>query len=299
MTDKIIQTRKREAKSPGVAFLLSLFFTGLGQMYNGDLPRGAVIFLLRTMAFLALPAAMVTREPVSGITVFISLMAAALLITVASPVEAMMVARRGRELPVRGYNSIRAYAGYAIIQSVINTMLVIMLAAFFSAGQVADRCGEPLLEKGDIVLIYRYAPQGYRRGDLVFHKDGTLGRIVALGGDSVRYENNIFYVNGLPLPLGYITDDTIAHFSETRGDVLSEMNDGRKYPVRFKQSPGVTLRAIAPMVNRGSVLVSTDSRLIKDFARTIPVDAIYGRVEGILFSSYLRKIGMDAFGNLK
>jgi TM2 domain-containing membrane protein YozV len=35
-------------KSPGIAALLSFFFTGLGQVYNGDLKRG-VLFLISTI----------------------------------------------------------------------------------------------------------------------------------------------------------------------------------------------------------------------------------------------------------
>jgi signal peptidase I len=299
MTDKIIQTHKREPRSPGAAFALSIFFTGLGQMYNGDLLKGAAFLLMRVSALLAVPAAMITRDPVSGITAFISLTAASLVITVASPVEALVRAKLNRELPVRAYNSVHAYAGYAIVQLFINIAVVLIMASFFTAGQVTDRRSEPLLENGDIVLIYRYEPHGYRRGDLVFLGDGGLGRVIALPGDAVRYTNNIFYINGRSLPFGYLPDDTISRFSVMREDVLSESNEGRKYPVRFKQSAAVTLQGMTPLVARGSVLVSADSRLVKDFARVIQADTIYGRIEGILFSSYLRKIGMDAFGNLK
>lgn len=299
MADKIIQTHRREARRPGAAFALSLFFTGLGQMYNGDLLKGAALLLMRTAALLAVPAAMITRDPVSGITAFISLAAASLAITIASPVEALARAKLNRELPVRAYNSARAYAGYIVIQLFINVTLSLIMASFFTAGQVTDRRGEPLLERGDIVLIYRYAPHGYRRGDLVFLDDGATGRVIALPGDTVRYANNIFYINGRSLPLGYLPDETISRFSAIREDVLSEANEGRKYPVRFRQSAVVALQGITPLIARGSVLVSADSRLVKDFARVIPADAIYGRVEGVLFSSYPRKMGMDAFGNLR
>ncbi|HOT46093.1 MAG TPA: S26 family signal peptidase [Spirochaetota bacterium] len=299
MTDNIIQTQKREARSPGAAFALSLFFTGLGQMYNGDLAKGAVFLLLRTAALLAAPAAMVTRDPLSGIIPFICLGAAALAITIASPVEALVRARTSQELPVRRYNSAIAHGVYVLLASIITAVLLLVLAAFFNTGEVTDRRGEPLLERGDIVLLYRYAPNGYRRGDLVFLRDGSVGRIMALPGDMVRYDKNIFYVNGRALPLGYLPDDVIGRFSKNRSDVLSETNDTRKYPVRFRQSPEVTLRVMPLLVARGNLLVAADSRVKKDFARTVMADDIYGRVEGVLYSSYIRRIGKDACGNLK
>jgi len=299
MADKIIQTQKREERRPGIAFLLSLFFTGLGQMYNGDLSKGAALLLIRTAPLLALPAAMVTREAGSAIIPFMVLMAAVLAIVIASPIEALVRAKRDRELPVRAYNTLFGYGGYAAAAASITIITALVLAAFFSIGQVTGRTAEPLLERDDIVLIYRYAPQGYRRGDLVFTGSGEATRVVALSGDFIKYDNNIFYVNGVSLPLGYLTDDAIGRFSESRGDVLSEMNEGRKYPVRFKQSADVTLRDISPVVAKGHVIVAADSRLVKYFAHHFRVDDIEGRVEGILFSSYLKKIGTNAFGNLK
>ncbi len=299
MTDRIIQTQKQKAARPGMAFVLSLFFTGLGQMYNGDLPMGAAFFLMRTAVLMAVPAAAVTRDPASGIAAFMSLMAAALAITIASPVEALVRAKLNRELPVRAYSSAPAYAGYALAGSIITMALVLVMASFYAVGRVTGRSAGPLLEKDDIVLVYRYAPQGYRRGDLVSMGDGTPGRVVALAGDAVRYDNNIFYLNGRSLPLGYLADETIARFTESRGDVLSEWNEGRLYPIYFKQSAAVTLRGIGPWIAKGNVLVASDTRFTKDFARVVPASKIRGRVEGILFSTYFRKIGMDAFGNLK
>ncbi|HNW28133.1 MAG TPA: S26 family signal peptidase [Spirochaetota bacterium] len=299
MADKIIQTQKREARSPGAAFVLSLFFTGLGQMYNGDLAKGAVFLLLRTAALLAAPAAMVTRDPLSGIIPVICLGAAALATAIASPVEAMARAKTHRELPVRGYNSIAAHGGFAFFATILTAVVALTLAVFFNTGKVTDSRGEPLLERGDIVLIYRYAPNGYRRGDLVFLRDGSIGRVMALPGDMVRYDKNIFYVNGRILPLGYLADDAIGRFSKNRSDVLSETNDLRKYPVRFRQSPEVTLRIMPLLVARGNLLIAADSRLKKDFARTVMTDDVYGRIEGILYSPYLRRIGKNACGNLK
>ena len=122
------------------------------------------------------------------------------------------------------------------------------------------------------------------------------GVLIASGGDSVRYDGNIFYVNGRSLPLGYVPDRTIAAFSEDRGDVVSESCDGRKYPLRFKQSPAITLQGLEAVVPKGDVLAAYDNRLEKDFAWVMPVESVRGRVEGILYSAYIRKAGADAYG---
>lgn len=298
MAQTIIQTQKREPKKPVLSFLLSLFFTGLGQMYNGDLPLGAAFFLMRLAALMALPAAVVMRRPAPGIVAFLCIMAAALAITIASAAEALVRAKRNRELPVRVYTVTPAYAAYGLVQSAIHGVLILVMISFFSIAPVDVKDAEPLLEKDDLVLIQRYAAGGYQRGELVYLDDGTVKRVTALAGDAVRYEGNILYVNGRSLSLGYLPDAVIARFTGNRGDIVSELNDGRKYPVRFRQSPAVTLRGVAPVIPPDRVLVSADSRLVKDFARVVPASSIRGRVEGILFSSYMRKIGTNAFGNL-
>ena len=299
MADKIIQTLKTKARNPRVSFALSLICAGLGQMYNGDLARGAAFCLLRTVPLLALPAWVMTRWPATSVTAFIYLMLIVLAITIASPMEALISALRKRGMPVRVYNSNCYYAFFALVQVIITAIAVLLLASFFTIERVKDERAGPLLQAEDIILVNRYMPQGCRRGELIALAGGAVGRVVALGGDAVKYDNNIFYVNGMALPLGYLADGVIVRFSSDRDDVVSEANDGRKYPVRFKQSPDITLQAVGALIRKGMVLVAVDTRLKKDFARIAPVDSIRGRVEGILFSTTISKIGMDAYGGLR
>jgi hypothetical protein len=298
MADKIIQTQKTKARNPRVSFVLSLIFTGMGQMYNGDLVRGAAFCLLRTIPLLALPAWVITRKPAASITVFICFMLIVLAITIASPLEALMSARRNPELPLRVYNSNLYYSFFALAQIILTVVAVLILASFFSIERVKDGTAGPLLKQDDIILIDCYMPRGPRRGELVMMAGGAVGRVVALGGDTVRYNNNVFFVNGTPLSMGYLADKIIARFSPDREDVISESNDGRRYPVRFKQSPDITLHVDGP-IRKGTVLVATDTRLEKDFARVAPAESIRGRVEGILFSTRILKIGMDAYAGLR
>jgi signal peptidase I len=299
MADKIIQTQKTKARNPRVSFVLSLICTGLGQMYNGDLARGAAFCLLRTVPLLALPAWVITRRPATSITTFIYIMLVVLIITIASPLEALIRVRRKRELPVRFYNLNLYYAFFVLVQVVLTSIAVLMLVSFFNIERVKDESAGPLLQAEDIILVNRYMPQGCRRGELVTLAGGVVGRVVAMGGDAVKYDNNMFYVNGMVIPLGYLADGVVMRFSSDRDDVVSEANDGRKYPVRFKQSRDITLQNVGAPVRKGMVLVADDTRLKKDFARIAPVDSIRGRVEGILFSTTLSKIGMDAYGGLR
>ncbi len=298
MADTIIQTRKTQARKPGVSFVLSLFFPGLGQMYNGDLAGGIAFALLRTVALLAPPLWAAASRPLSCVGVFIVFIFVVIVLTFASPVEALVRARRNRELPVRRYSAALPYIVFAIADTVITCIAVMVVAAFFSV-QVPDvfRAG-PLLSAGDVVLVRHYVPEGPRRGDLSVLDDGSVARIIAREGDRVAYVNNVFYVNGRNLPLGYLADHVIARFTADREEVVSEAGDAVSYPVRFKQSQAITLRGIGGVMRKGTLLVASDTRLDSDFARIIPASSLRGRVEGVLFSTFLRKIGISPFGDL-
>ena len=52
---------KTGARKPGRSLLLSLLFTGLGQMYNGELAKGAAFCLMRAVALAALPVSVMER----------------------------------------------------------------------------------------------------------------------------------------------------------------------------------------------------------------------------------------------
>jgi hypothetical protein len=295
MTDKQIKTTRTGMRSPGIAFMLTLFFTGLGQVYNGDLARGAAICLIKALPLLALPAWAALRRPSSSIKPFIMVLVIVLAITIASSLEALFRARRRKDLPVRVYNSTPFYVAFAVVQKIILTLAVLAVSTFFMTGRVKDTHSGPLLERGDILLAQRFLPEGFRRGDMVLLQSGSIARVMALEDDAIKYDNNIFYVNGRSLPLGYLADGIISRFSDQTGDVISESNDGRKYPVRFKQSGEITPGDITTPVPRGSLVVAGDDRLRKDFARVVPVGSVRGRVEGVLFSARVRKIGIDSF----
>lgn len=81
--------------------------------------------------------------------------------------------------------------------------------------------------------------------------------------------------------------------------MISEAGGARKYPVRFRQSPAITLEGLAPAVPPGRLLVASDTRLVKNFAHIVAAGSAGGRVEGILFSTRLSKIGMNAYGGLR
>jgi hypothetical protein len=298
MTDKIIHTLKTEARRPGRSLLLSLLFTGLGQMYNGELAKGVVFCLMRVVAIAALPVSVIRGQAAPSAVTALALAAAVLALTAAAPVEAFLRARRRADLPARAYCAPGWYCAFAAACAAVTAAAVLVFCAFFTAAVVAGAAAGPLLEEGDVVLVSRYRAAPVARGELLL-AGGAPARVIALGGDAVRYEGNVFFVNGSALPLGFLPDRVIARFTSDRGDVISEAGATGKYPVRFRQSGDVTLSGIPATVPEGHLLVASDTRLAGDFARVVPLQSVGGRVEGVLFSAKLTRIGMNAFGGLR
>ncbi|MBN2080368.1 MAG: hypothetical protein JW838_15460, partial [Spirochaetes bacterium] len=297
MAGTIIQTPKTRARNPLAAFTLSLCATGLGQMYNGSLGAGIAFCLLRSLAILSFPLYVVSHRPASSLLAFIMLMGALLLVTVASPVEALMRARRGSELPVRPYSSIPWYGIFAVMCVILTAASVLIASSFFYIERVGGGRTGPVLEEGERILVMTYLPEGLRRGEMASLAGGQA-RVMAIQGDRVRYEKNIFYVNGNALVMGYLPDRVIARFSGEREDIISEVNDAGSYPICFKQSADITAGRVPPVVPAGHLLTVLDDRREKDFARVVSTGEVRGRVEGVLFSGRFRKIGMNARGNL-
>ena len=296
--DAVIKTQKIEAKNPFTAFLLSLVCTGLGQAYNADMAKGAAFAIMRCLAFFLIPFFSLKQEADSIIHIFIALTLICVVISLASSIESLFYAARNRKLPLKAYNSMPGYGLFASVNLILTGLAVAILCLFFSIDGISDKRAGPLIEPGDYVLIKRYSTRGSARGDLVLLDDGSAVRIMAVEGDSVGYAGNMFSINGRDLPLGFLPDDLIQTFTPDRGDIVSETNGGKKYPVRFKRSTAISLQNLASPVARGYMLVAADQRLEKNFARIIPAGGIRGRIEGILFSSNMRKIGMDFCADL-
>ena len=165
-----------------------------------------------------------------------------------------MRARPVRELPGRG-RIIRpgriSYSRLSIRSSIVPRSWY--WSRFFRSRYPAGTERALFFHPGMLILINNYVPDGPRRGELVFLDDGSAVRVIARGGDSVKYENNIFYINGRNLPLGYLADDIIARFASDREDIVSETGESGPYPVQFKQSQEITLQGIGGTRAKGTL----------------------------------------------
>jgi len=197
-----------------VAALLSLLLTGLGQLYNGQLRRGLIFYLLGEVVGSILLM-------VAGMPLSLLLMAAVLLgqlsIKVVAIVDAGLGARRiGDDFRPARYNRPLVYLGTYLVFGVL-------LSAAFSgylrenvvqAFKIPAKSMEPSLLAGDHILVDK-SPSPLARGDIVvfeFPEDAQkenprdfIKRVVGLSGDEIEVREKRLLVNGLPLNEPYVT----------------------------------------------------------------------------------------------
>lgn len=89
-----------------------------------------------------------------------------------------------------------------LIPYVIILVVIILLKTFvFTTIRVNGSSMDPTLKNKDLMILdkisYRFKP--IKRNDIVVVKtknDKLIKRVIALPGESIKYENNILYING-------------------------------------------------------------------------------------------------------
>ena len=175
----------------------------------------------------------------------------------------------------------------------------------------------PTLESGDRVLVQRFAygfkvpftkvqwaPKPPRRGDLVvFRASGALGtgvegsqaivkRVIAFPGERVSIDRGVTMINGWPIPVcdagpyvGMMEHVTV------RGRLMVEFLGDQTYLTVRKPGdmpfPGYTVKPGEVYVLGDDRGFSSDSRFWNEgHGAGVPVDALDGRVERILFGEF-------------
>ena len=137
--------------------------------------------------------------------------------------------------------------------------VVVVFSFVFGLMRVADPSMEPGFRDGDLTLFYRLDTQYDARDVTVFEHNGslTLGRVIAVGGDTVNIDSRGLLVNGAYQQEQGITDET------------TQVADGVTFPLTVPQDAVFLLGD-----NRDEAV---DSRIVG----CVPVDQTFGKVIGL------------------
>jgi signal peptidase I len=264
----------------GLALLLSVLCTGLGQIYAGRGRRGGILIAL---ALLQQPALRLLCHVGPSNAVLVALggiPAFGLGLFVFALVDAgRLAARASRPYRPRAYNHAWLYAGLILFAAVWDVGGALWTRAMgFEAFRSASDSMAPGIRRGERFLVNKTRVEDLRRGDVVvFRRPGLrrrdyVKRIVALAGESVRVAGGRVWIDGRPLRY------------RDRGDGVVGESDGRR-TWRVKPGEGGAPQA-AVVVPPDCVYVLGDDRAGSEDSRafgSVPLGDVLGVAEYVIW----------------
>jgi signal peptidase I len=273
----VVDVEKR--RYPIVAFLLSLVWPGLGQVYNGR-PVRCLVFLAASLAMNVISGLAGALYTFWGLTVTVL---ASLGLHIVTATDAALLSRKSREIRLGWYNRWYSYVGFVLVFAVLPscfpdlTYRVLGVRTFRTPS--ADM--EPTLKVGDcfMVRLHPYKHERPQRGDLVvfpYPEDRStrfVKRLIGLGGEKLEIRNKQVFIDAKPLDEPY-----------------KQHADPKVYP-----GDGIPQDYFGPItIPEGSVFVMGDNRDNSHDSRffgSIPVADIDGKALYIYRTSDLSRIG--------
>ncbi len=284
-------------RKPWIAVVLSLFSTGLGQIYCGKITAGLVLFLA---SLLFAPVAVLAALLAASTPVLVGLMlsfVAVVGIYLYSVVDAYRVARKLRDhYELRDYNRGVVYALFIIVGVTYPVGIVRYLrASVFEAFYLPTASMAPNFLTGDHFLVNKttYQRRFPKRGDVVVfvtpddRRLQWIKRVIALPGDSVAVRANQVFVNGKKLERDRVPLSGLSAIrQQIDGDVFYESNAGRRYLILLEPASSAKADYPETKVPEGACFVLGDNRNRSSDSRDlgfVPLANVLGEAEYIYY----------------
>lgn len=306
----------KTTRMPFVAFLFSLFATGLGQIYNGQLGKGITLFCLQygIIIFAAFSDAMHLLE---GLIVIIIVKVGLRLYAV---IDASIVAHKKRYAPWASYNKWYLHLCLFIVMAGITIIFPLTSVVGIESFSIPTTSKVPTLLVGDRIIAdmrcyYDTLPQ---YGDLIVYQpnhDPTtlfISRVMGLPGDQIQIVHRQFYVNGKPISQTTIANTTVPAYEFYGEDVPSihgilldsvkietveeSLPNGKTITVQYNHRAGYGRELQLMTVPEGTYFVTGDNRDNSldsrfDSFGTIPMESIEGKGLYIFWAKDKSRIG--------
>lgn len=189
-------------RKPLLAALLSFITPGLGQLYNGELKKGVIFFILILVLSVLLALAGLQYHFYGLLTFLLCDISAQISVSI----EAFLKAKKIRELSLQPYNKWYYYLLIVLLSFGVDWLTDHSIVGI-DHYRIPSGSMETTLLVGDYIIVdlNRYKKSTPRTGDVVvfkFKNDPsklTIKRVVGNEGDVLESRDKIVYINGTAL----------------------------------------------------------------------------------------------------
>lgn len=195
------EEKKNFPRNPIIAFIISLFIPGLGQLYNSKLAKAILLFLL-TFLIPVLFSFFGNNKTFFGYFIFGLTFIGYRLYTI---IEATLSARKLKQYDLKKVNKWYFYISFVILFLVSATFYDIYKIVGVQTFTIPSTGNYPTLLQGDYVIadIDAYNKRAPKAGDLIvftgYDEKKYTYRIVGEPKDSIEMKSNILFVNNYKL----------------------------------------------------------------------------------------------------
>ena len=291
------------SRNPLMAACMSLVLPGFGQLYNGHVNRGLLIFIAFCLCSVPLVLWVALSLPAS---LTLALVVLTVLVSLGLWLYGMIDAYRSAKL-LSNYTlqSWQMPAMYLAIFLVAIFFMLPLMTNYVKEHQVESfhipsRSMEPSVLKGDVLFTDKSynctrCRDSVKRGDIgvfVYPNNRTLyyiKRVIGLPGDRIRIENQQVFINDKSL------NTSVAKVGDK--SIVTEKGAELAYQVQWALDDTTTMKEL--IVPQGEVFVLGDNRSASNDSRkfgTVPVRDVVGQASQIWFSKSSEGIRWDRLG---
>jgi signal peptidase I len=285
-------------RSGFVAFFLSLLLPGLGQVYNGQPGKAALIFGF----ILFLPVAFGITRWATSFYGFFSLLLVELALRIYVITDGLRNATRQKEYTPKPYNTWYYHLLIALVMVAVYLVYNISAVMGIKTVIIPTTSNYPTFQLGDRLVadLQAYKNNGPQYGDLVIFtkQDGKMYtyRVVGLPADHLTITGNILTVNERP---GYhaIIQETLSDGMPVF-EVEEELPNGHRHRMYKRSEPSSSARAdlTGIVVPPGCYYLLGDNRdnaADSRYEGFISRDRIKGRIIYSYWGSTTKRINID------
>ena len=293
------EQRRIKKRNPFIAFVFSLLTPGLGQVYNGQLVKGIIIFLFPH----AIPFIF---EFTHWFTFFIGLISF-LLIQVAVHlyiiIDSIITAFHRKDYMLKVYN-------HWIVYSLAVVIMLVSVPIFYStfsnigieAYVVSTDSNRPTLQIDDFIIadMKTYDDNQIEYGDIVVFDsplgDKYISRVIGLPDDEIEIKDSVIKVNGRILRTTFVCNTMLGDYQVIEDE--EELPNGRKHKIYRKNA-----RYHTPYICDEKISLPANCYYLLSDNRDVGIDSkdfgyirrhnILGKVVYCYFSISFGRIGID------